>query len=136
MTSSKTLSLFRTDSLISCTFPLLAHSLYPSSDLTFLLKMLHILGWHFSLCLALLSLLPPIVSTLFPSCLHLHSTWWDECGWGRVHTGSSLETDWFIISLWLRAVSMVTTDSSTNLTHTKDTPFFKKKQEVVHKTCM
>lgn len=77
-----------------------------------------------SLCI---SPLPPIVSTMFPSCLRVHCMLGRMPRWGWVHADSLLETDYFIISLRLRAVSMATTGSSTNLAHTKDTPLWRRK---------
>lgn len=70
VTSSKTLSLSKTVSLISDMFLLLAHFLYPSSELAFLCKMLHIFGWHPSLCLPLhLSCLPLCPPCFLPACV-------------------------------------------------------------------
>lgn len=96
----------------------------------FLLYLTIYLTWHFSvrcctsvlgkdvasLCLSA-SLLPPIVSTLFPSCLRLQHMLWDGCLGGG---GYVLAAPWkqASTSFHYGSVSMATT----NLTHTKDTP--------------
>lgn len=101
----------------------------------FLLSLTIYLTWHFSvrrctsvlgkdvasLCLSA-SLLPPIVSTLFPSCLRLQHMLWDGCLGGG---GYVLAAPWkqASTSFHYGSVSIATT----NLTHTKDTPLWRRK---------
>lgn len=101
-----------------------------SQTLLLLSHFLHTFTWHCisqredaHLCLALFSLspslLPPIVSTLYP---FLHVVGPDDC-WGCVRNGGSLETG---VHHFNMAVSMATIGSSKG-SHTKDTPLWRRK---------
>lgn len=133
MSSSKTLSFFRTVSLISHTFLSLAHFLSPSTDLAFLLLMLHIFGLRLSLCLSFSS--SPVcycvhlVSFLLACTAHAGMDVWVGAGTYWQLPGNRLVHHFIKYSEqspWQPQIAAVT--SLTQRTH----PCKEEKQEVLH----